>query len=441
MSKYSLSALVAAGLLAGGMSVSSASAADLGGNCCADLEERIAELEATTARKGNRKVSLTVSGWVGQQVTWWDDGGESNVYVNDLGTTLASHVMFTGQAQIMPGWSAGYVLHLEAVGSDSLTMNQNTPDGPSVLTGTANGVGVLQSFWFIKSDQLGKVSVGKQSQASDNTAILVDGSGSLVPANWVSFDYNGFFLRNSATGNLSNLNWGGAGGGVWGDDNGLPTNSVRYDSPTFGGFSVSASWGESDFWDIAGRYAGEWHNFKVSLAAAYSQTSADLVQGVNTVNMVQPAGTGYFQFGGYVEHVPTGLFAYGAYGHLDYFDTNNALVLRPHGLDSNDTYYHKGGIRQRWNPLGHTVLYGEYMRAENHDSFATDNGTGVGFGSATDPGVSMANLWGVGVVQEIDAAAMSLWVKYRNIDASTFGDGAFPVDQMHQVSVGGLINF
>jgi hypothetical protein len=34
-------------------------AADLGGNCCADLEERIAELESTTARKGNRKVSLT----------------------------------------------------------------------------------------------------------------------------------------------------------------------------------------------------------------------------------------------------------------------------------------------------------------------------------------------------------------------------------------------
>lgn len=37
-------------------------AADLGGTCCADLEERIAELEATTARKGSRKVSLTVSG-------------------------------------------------------------------------------------------------------------------------------------------------------------------------------------------------------------------------------------------------------------------------------------------------------------------------------------------------------------------------------------------
>jgi len=39
-----------------------ARAADLGGNCCVDLEERIAELEPTTARKGNRKVTLTISG-------------------------------------------------------------------------------------------------------------------------------------------------------------------------------------------------------------------------------------------------------------------------------------------------------------------------------------------------------------------------------------------
>ena len=50
------SALVAAGLVAGGLLSGGANAADLGGNCCADLEERVAELEATTARKGNRKV-------------------------------------------------------------------------------------------------------------------------------------------------------------------------------------------------------------------------------------------------------------------------------------------------------------------------------------------------------------------------------------------------
>ena len=42
MKKTGLSALLAAGLLAGGMSIG-ANAADFGGDCCADLEERIAE--------------------------------------------------------------------------------------------------------------------------------------------------------------------------------------------------------------------------------------------------------------------------------------------------------------------------------------------------------------------------------------------------------------
>src|SRR5262245_14008621 len=141
MKKYSLSALVAAGLLAGGLTATSANAADLGGNCCADLEERIAELEATTARKGNRKVSLTISGWVAEQVTWWDDGHESNTYVGGIGTTLGTNVKFTGQATISPGYSAGYVIHLEADGSDTLVgTDQFTPDGNGLFTGFGAGL-------------------------------------------------------------------------------------------------------------------------------------------------------------------------------------------------------------------------------------------------------------------------------------------------------------
>src|SRR4029078_5455385 len=113
MKKYSLGALVAAGLLVGGLSAGSASAADLGGNCCADLEERIAELEATTARKGNRKVSLTISGWVGEQVMYWDNDNpnplfnEKNTYVGGLGTTLSRHFKMTGQAATTARWDAG----------------------------------------------------------------------------------------------------------------------------------------------------------------------------------------------------------------------------------------------------------------------------------------------------------------------------------------------
>ena len=366
MRKFSLSALVVAGLLTSGLSAGSASAADLGGNCCADLEERIAELEATTARKGNRKVSLTVSGWVAEQALWWDDGGEQNVYVTGLGSTLATNVKFTGQATIAPGYSAGYVIHIEAMDSDSLTINQFSEHNPSALqpnnfSSGAYAVQLLQSFWFIKSDHLGKVGLGLQSSPSDNAAILVDGSGSLVPANWVMFDYNAFLLRNGATGGLTGGIWqfmGGfcrGGGGAGGDCFGAPRDSVRYDSPTFHGFSVSAGWGEDDFWDVAARYSGEHHGFKLAAAAAYSQWSSDFftepglvdtgivlafpltVPGVLPVsNQFSNDWNDYFQLGAYVEHVATGLWLYGAYGHIS-----------PSGVTAGTDVHRQSGYRCR----------------------------------------------------------------------------------------------
>jgi len=413
MKKYSLGALVAAGLLAGGLSAGSASAADLGGNCCADLEERIAELEATTARKGNRKVSLTISGWVAQQVVGWDDGFEENVYVGDIGATLSSHFKFTGQATISPGWYAGYVLHIEARNKNSLGITQDWGK-----TSFGEGLAVLQSFWFIKSDHLGKLSVGKQSQASDNTAILVDGSGSLVPANWVAFDYNSFFIRQS-NGVLTNTSWGSIGGckggGAIGDCNGGTQNVVRYDSPTFGGFSVSASWGEDDMWDVAARYAGEFSGFKFAAAAAYNELSDEdpLHGGVPSGDTFQ-----YFQVGAYLEHVPTGVFVYGAYGNAQY-------DILP---GESDTYYVKAGLRERWHPLGHTVLYGEYENNEADGALA-NLGTDTTF-----------DLWGLGVVQEIDAAAMSLWLSYRHLEYDNNLAGV-SYEDFQYIKAGALINF
>ena len=414
MKKYSLGALVAAGLLVGGLSAGSASAADLGGNCCADLEERIAELEATTARKGNRKVSLTISGWVGQQVVGWDDGYEQNAYVGDIGATLSSHFKFTGQATISPGWYAGYVIHVEARNENSLGLTQS---GPGV-----NSLGLLQSFWFIKSDSLGKLSVGLQSQASDNTAILVDGSGSLVPANWVAFDYNNFFIRNSAnTG--SSIKWGAiggcVGGGAIGDCNGLTQNVIRYDSPTFGGFSVSASWGEDDMWDVAARYAGEFNGFKFAAAGAYNELTDENL-GVPNGDTFQ-----YFQVGAYLEHVPTGLFVYGAYGNAQY-DIRTG---------ESETWYGKAGLRERWSALGHTVLYGEYENNQADGTAFVQNSNVVG-GAETS---SDFNLWGVGVVQEIDAAAMSVWLSYRHLDYSD--NSAANYEDFQYIKAGALINF
>lgn len=446
----------------------SALAADLGGDCCADLEERIAELEATTARKGNRKVSLTVSGWVTQQVMFWDDGKDDagsgpvfpglnngndrgrNVYVHDLGSTLGSHFKFSGQANFAPGWDAGYTLHIGAISSDGLRHGQDTDNGPSAI---GDNVHILQSYWFIRSETLGKLSLGRQSQASDNTAILADGSGSAISANWVAFDVASFRLRRTNDGSLPGINWADAGGchfmgGAWGDCNGLPRNVVRYDSPTFGGFSASASWGEDDMWDVAARYADTWGDFKVALAAAYAETT-DEDMGGRAHTLIAIDGLEYFQAGAYFEHVPTGLFAYGAYGKL-----RTALPADIFGgfeIPESVTYYAKGGVRQRWSSLGATVLYGEYLR--NSDGFFNDIEFPVGSGTFgpftfTVAGQSKLDMWGLGLVQEIDAAAMSVWIKYRrmsfDVDATLDGfdlTGGTEYEDFQYIGAGAIIHF
>ena len=115
--KFAIAAVASA--LMGG----SALAADLGGSCCADLEERIAELEATTVRKGNRKVSLQISGFVGQQVMWWDDGRQSDMYIGD-GGNIFSRFRFRGEAKISSDLTAGFTYEFAANSNAIGSMNQ-----------------------------------------------------------------------------------------------------------------------------------------------------------------------------------------------------------------------------------------------------------------------------------------------------------------------------
>ena len=459
MKKTSLAALVAAGVLAGGMSTANAADLGVGGNCCADLEERIAELEATTVRKGNRKVSLTISGWVSQQVMFWDDGVESNAYVSDIGSTLNSHFKLSGSAQIASGLTAGYLMQVEVIGNENLALSGN-------VSSRGKGLDVIQSFWFVKSDTLGKISVGRQSSAADNAALLPDGSGSLAFANYIMYDINSFSIRRNGTLN-NTTNWGnlatcqsfyagGNGLGLGADCDGVPNNVVRYDTPVFAGFSGSVSWGEDDVWAFSGRYAAEYKDVKFSAAVGYFETN-DTTTGRSARPLDfngNPRGgrqSEAVQAGAYLQHVPTGLFVYGAYAR-DYNDRvgrtfNNGSLLGQQQKDA-DNYYIKAGIRQKWSPLGASVLYGEY--GENNDKLGNDLWVS---------GVSNSNLtqYGVGFVQEIDAAAMALFMNWRHYEADatcrannagtgictglTTTGGKINFDDADLFKVGALINF
>ncbi len=125
------------GILLGGVS---AQAADLGGDCCADLEERVSELEATTARKGNRKVSLTISGWVNEAVFLWDDGTERNAYVG-TNSLEQSRFKFAGEAKIDKDTSAGYTIEIGVQGACLECVQPQSPPAQATRLPSARAPG------------------------------------------------------------------------------------------------------------------------------------------------------------------------------------------------------------------------------------------------------------------------------------------------------------
>lgn len=398
-----------------------AAAADYG-DCCADLEERIAELEATTARKGNRKVKLIISGYVTKQLMFWDDGAERNVYISDIGPTQATNVRFGGEAQIAPGWTAGYLMRIQDLSDNSMGLNQNI----SVVN---LGPNVQMSYWYLASKDLGKISIGKNALASKSAAMFTDQSGTQVVANYVLFDGGQFFLRRN--GALLKLTWGDFGycysqARPWGGDcDGIVMDGVRYDSPVIAGFSLAASYGQDDDVEIAGRYSGELSGFQIALGVGYSVNTDERLQAVVSLHK----DSGFFQAGGYARHLATGLFLHAAYGAED---NNGTQILSGRTEPNSHQWYVKGGIRRQWNALGNTVLYGECADYIDQLSPAALNAGATG---------STLTRWGVGVVQEIDASATSLWVKYRQQGVSIAGPGLNGIEDFRYVSVGALMNF
>ena len=413
--------LTFAALAASGITL--AEAADLGGGCCADLEERIAELEMTTARKGNRKVSVTITGYVTKQIMFWDDGVEHNAYINDLGPTQATNFRITGEATIAPGWKAGYMMRIQDLHDNPMGANQEVPSSDM-------GLNVQMSHWYIASKDYGKLAVGRNALAAKSAAMFTDLSGTQVIANYVLFDGGGFFMRSNGV--LLPVKWGDLGycyaqQRPWGGDcDGIVMNGVRYDSPVMAGFSVSASYGEDDDWEVAGRYTGTVSGFKLAFGIGYS---------VNTDQLTQPPPislskeSAVFQVGGYAQHLATGLFLHAAYGEED---NNNKKTLAGFTEPDSNQWYVKGGIRRQWTSLGHTVLYGEA------GTYIDQMGPIALSAGATS---SEFTRWGLGAVQEIDAASMSIWLKYREHTAEVTGFAPAGIDDFRYVSTGALINF
>jgi predicted porin len=397
--------LIAGACMLLGAGVAPASAADLkGGSCCGDLEERVAELEATVARKGNRVVSLQIYGDVTMGLLVWDNGDESDAYVVD-NDALGSVLGFTGKATIKPGLTAGFKMELQVQSASSSAVTEEGEDLPG--DDPLDNLSIRHNFVYIESERFGRISLGQTSTASDGAAEVTIANTLIVgsPDHGTSLSPGGV----GAPGGLTL-------GEYASDFDGGRNDIIRYDTASIYGFTVSASWGDNDYWDIALRFAKEWNSVKIAAAIAYADDST----GSAGVTIVDPllgrvgVSSDFTQVIGSVAamHVPTGLFAMFAAGEREYDDVD---------LDGS-FWYTQAGIERKWLPYGTTTVYGEYGSYEDITTAGAE-----------------ANMWGVGVVQHIDSAAMDFYAQARFWDIED--DGAPAADELSTIMIGSRIQF
>ena len=373
-----------AAVLAFGCATKESAAADkgaqVGGDCCADLDERVAELEASVARKGNQKVRLVISGQVNQALIWHnrDEIDRNKIVDNDIGE---SRINLRGSAEINAQWSAGFAIVMGL--GDAINEGAN--------------VDVRENYVWLKIKNFGTIKFGKHSMATDGIQEISLSSGASNASVLGSLSPFDDFIRLQTGFGLTNPLDGGRKDGV------------SFSSSSLAGFSVSASWGDDESWEAALRYAGEFGDIRVAGGIGYRDEEETAFPRT------------YWGGSASIQHLPSGIFVDGFYGKSEGVQTAT-FDLVPDirftfalGDTTVTAYGGRAGIDIRGSEVGKTTIFGEYQILEID-------------GAGDNP-----MLYGVGINQAIDAAAMDIYLSYRHIDLN----GAFGIDETADVVTAG----
>jgi predicted porin len=450
-----------------------ARAADLGGDCCADLEERVAELEATTVRKGNKKVSVTLYGQINKDVMFWDDGAETNTYTVD-NNYESSRFGLKGSAKISGDWTAGYRLEIEMTEATSQKLNQFDDNNANDPLGAFN---VRHDFVYVNNKKLGEVRLGLTATPIYN--ITKDTNVSDLEDTMHSDNrmMQGFYLRSTGFNNAEGLSGFGPDASSanksqklrWQDIShcydssnafvcSTRKNGVAYWTPNWEGFSASVGYFTDSEWGAALRYKKEWGEaFEVGAGVGYSDIRDERFEtgGGGLADGPSPVPGNLGRFTNFqrdvqdwagsasIKHKPTGLFVFSAFSFSETNDTNTQHAgvfthtsdpgmsgwdvqggiqrkMPWFGLDSFGDTSFWGGYSDIRNGLGAVSLGGPNGAAgSNFGHIPADRYLGVGTFANVDVPVEVTgadvNRWSLALDQALDKSGMHLYAVYQHL--------------------------
>ena len=417
------------------------------------------------------KPSVSISGWINESMSYYDDGeGSDVVQMSDNGTTLGSRITFAGSMGLMEGLNAGFDVTIEPFSGNPNFLPGDTGRHitPLVFSNqdnldTFNGgdIGLLGTSVYFSGDW-GKVTLGLQSMPTDNIGVLGDPSMTIWSGVGAMFRGSGFFLRGAEGDGLA------AGGGTWGsfiqclttnglgigiDCNGIYRNGIRYDLPVMGPVSVAVGYANDDIYDIAMKYSDQVGGLDVKFHLGYAYNAN------GGANVAESTSTSTTEFG-----VDTGLTAGGDPVLADITTTTTKLgntdtdiytmqigVMDPEsGLfgaftwqreeangdvldsaeDTTDAYYTKLGIRKAFTNIGDTAFYVEYGLYK--DQYGGLGEAGVDGSEVTRTGFALEQYFG---------SKLIIYGKYELLELDVDGTDAIEasyddIDDLHLFSLG-----
>ncbi|WP_298913681.1 porin [uncultured Roseobacter sp.] len=319
-----------------------------------------------------------------------DDGTQSETFVtdNDNSNTRIGAIWESGLAN-----GGKLKFHFESAlglfGSSSVTIDDTDLDFNYRRT-------ELRKFEVVyTTPSVGTFSFGQGSTATDGFA-EADFSGTSVIA---------YSALGDLAGNIAFRPQGGAAtavtvGDAFSNFDGARRFRVRYDTPEFNGFTVSASAGEEvlrrgddrEFYDLGLKYAQDYGDIKVDARLGYSWIDSDEELAIGSVALL---------------HEPTGL--------------NAAISTGRQQEGDADYIYAKLGYIQNWFSVGSTAL-------------SLDIYEGNDFAIAGSESSSV----GLGVVQRLDKQNVEIYATYRTL---SFEGGATAVEDIDVMVVGARWKF
>ena len=334
---------------------------------------------------GQDRVKLTISGHIHRAMNVAKDGDRTKVYHVDPDSSN-SRFRLVGSAQLIDGVELGTNIEIGVRPNSSGDVSQDNEESGDdfdqrIVEMTVNG-------------RFGKMSFGKGSTASDNTA-QVDLSGTNVilysavnhPVGGLKFVDEDGELTDVRINDVFN-NFDGLG----------REDRIQYDSPTIAGFSFGTTYASDQRADAAIRWAAEIGDFKAAAAGSIFDPSK--------------AGVDYGWAGSTsILHKETGL-------NLTF---SSGAEKTDSGGDRNQIYL-KGGWIANIFDFGSSNFGVHGARTSNLPTPSDDAWT---FGAA--------------FVQKLDDFGAELYTKFSIYDLDRDNDAS--VDQIHALTVGSRVKF